>query len=131
MQAHSILQQTHHNEAQCNSLAQQMQHYLASKPPFDKPLLPDITAKAWWLDLAANSTEVKEISELAVMLFDIVPHAASYDRIASLLGWYHTPVRSQLDPNTLAKVVAVKSDLQQQLPRYEWHRLRALPAVTL
>ena len=131
MQALHVFQYRGHDEAHCNSLAQQMQHYLASNSPFDKPVLPDVAAKAWWLDLAANSTAVREISELAVMLCDIVPYAASYDRIASLLGWHHTPVRSQLDPDTLAKVVAVKSDLQQQVPRYEWHRLRALCAVTL
>ena len=127
MQAKGIFEHRHYDDTQCNSLAQQLQQYLVGDPPYDQAVPPDATATAWWLNLAANSTAaVHELRELATLMCHMVPHAASYERIASLLGWYCTPVRSQLDLDTLAKVVAVKSDLQQQVPRCVWERLHAV-----
>jgi len=76
-----------------------------------------MSGKAWWLQLGTNNPSVTELVNLAVFLFDIVPHAASVERVASIMGWYYTPVRSQLDVGTLARVVALKAHLQHNVPR--------------
>ena len=117
LQARSVFQIRRHREEECNRLDQQLQLYLAGSPPFDQPVLQHSSVKAWWLNLGTSNPSVVEIVNLAVFLLEIVPHAASVERVSSIMGWYHTPVRSQLDVDTLARVVALKAHLQLDVPR--------------
>lgn len=94
----------------------QLQAYLAQAPPFDTPIT-QAPAKAWWQSLAANHADLAEIVSLGVFMCDLAPHAASLERVSSLMGWYHTPVVSSLDAETVAMFVALKAHLQRNVPR--------------
>ena len=117
VQARSVFENRRHGEEECDRLSQQLQLYLAGSPPFDKPVLPETSAKAWWLHLGTSNPSVAELVSLAVFMLDMVPHAASVERVGSIMGWYHTPVRSQLDVDTQARVVALKTHLQHHVPQ--------------
>lgn len=93
----------------------QLEAYLAQAPPFDTPLTH--TSKAWWQNLASNHADIAEIASLGIFMCDLAPHAASVERVSSLMGWYHTPVVSSLDTETVAMVVALKAHLQLNIPR--------------
>ena len=95
----------------------QLQAYLAQAPPFDMPVT-QAPAKAWWQSLAANNADLAEIASLGGFMCDMAPHAASAERVSSLMGWYHTPVVSSLNAETVAMVVAVKAHLQRNVPRW-------------
>ena len=94
----------------------QLQAYLAQASPFDTPIT-QASAKAWWQSLAAKHADLAEIARLAVFMCDLAPHAASVERVSSLMGWYHTPVESSLDAETVAMVVGLKAHLQRNVPR--------------
>lgn len=117
MQARSLFQNRGHGVEQCDRLSQQLQLYLVGSPPFDQPCTLQTSAKAWWLNLESSHTSCTELLNLAVFMCSIVPHAASAERVSSIMGWYHTPVRSQLDVDSLARVVALKTHLQHHVPR--------------
>ncbi len=117
MQARSVFQNRGHGVEECDRLSQQLQLYLVGSPPFDQPFTPQTSAKAWWLNLESSHTSCAELLNLAVFMCSIVPHAASAERVSSIMGWYHTPVRSQLDVVSLARVVALKTHLQHHIPR--------------
>jgi hypothetical protein len=117
MQARSVFQNRRHGVEECDRLSQQLQLYLVGSPPFDQPFTPQTSAKAWWLNLGSSHTSCTELLNLAVFMCSIVPHAASAERVSSIMGWYHTPVRSQLDMDSLARVVALKTHLQHHVPR--------------
>ena len=117
MQARSVFQNRGHGVEECDRLSQQLQLYLVGSPPFDQPFTPQTSAKAWWLNLESSHTSCAELVNLAVFMCSILPHAASAARVSSIMGWYHTPVRSQLDVDSLARVVALKTHLQHHVPR--------------
>ena len=103
-------------EAACSTLEAQLESYLAQAPPFDMPVT-QTSAKAWWQSLAAQHADVAELASLGIFMSDLAAHAASVDRVSSLMGWYHTPVVSSLSTETLAMVVALKAHLQLNVPR--------------
>ncbi|KAL0024706.1 hypothetical protein WJX77_010071 [Trebouxia sp. C0004] len=121
--ARSVFQNRRHGVEECDRLSQQLQLYLVRSPPFDQPFTPQTSAKAWWLNLGSSHTSCTELRNLAVFMCTIVPHAASAERVSSIMGWYHTPVRSQLDVDSLARVVALKTHLQHHVPRVPIFRL--------
>lgn len=96
----------------------QLDAYLAQQPPFDLPFT-QTTAQAWWQRVGAHQTGVAtaELVSLAVFVCGLAPHAASVERVSSLMGWYHTPVRSLLSTETLAMMVALKAHLHLHVPR--------------
>lgn len=95
----------------------QLRAYLVHAPPFDMPIT-QASAKAWWQSLAANHADLAEMVGLAVFMCDLAPHAASVERVSSLMGWYYTPVVSSLATETVAMVVALKAHLQRNVPRW-------------
>lgn len=95
----------------------QLQAYLAQASPFDMPIT-QVSAKARWQSLAPNHADLVEIISLGVFVCDLAPHAASVERVSCLMGWYHTPVVSSLNTETVAMVVALKAHLQRNVPRW-------------
>ena len=97
----------------------QLGAYLAQQPPFDLPFT-QTTAQSWWQRVGGHQIGVAtaELVSLAVFVCDLAPHAASVERVSSLMGWYHTPVRSSLSTETLAMMVALKAHLQLHVPRW-------------
>ena len=78
-------------------MAMRLEAYLAQEPPFDTPTA-NTTAKAWYV-------------------CQLPSHAASVERVSSLMGWYHTPVSSSLSTDTVAKILALKAHLRHNVPR--------------
>lgn len=103
-------------EAACSTLETQLESYLAQASPFDMPIT-QTSATTWWQSLAAQHADVAELASLGIFVCDLAAHAASVDRLSSLMGWYHTPVVSSLSTDTLAMVVALKAHLQLNVPR--------------
>ena len=104
------------DEAACDRLLTQLRSYLAQQNPFGVPFLS--TAKGWWQSVELQHREFADLVSLAVCLCDFAPHAASEARVLSIMGWYHTPVRSSLSTDTVAMMVALKAHLQLNVPRY-------------
>lgn len=67
--------------------------------------------------MTSHHTEVVDLVSLASFMCDLAPHATSVERVSSLMGWYHTPVRSSLGTETVAMMVAVKNHMQLNVPR--------------
>lgn len=97
-------------------LETQLEAYLIEAPPFDMPIT-QTSAKAWWQSLASQHADVAELVSLGVFMCDLAAHAASVERVSTLMGWYHTPVVSLLSTETVAMVVALKAHLQLNVPR--------------
>ena len=79
LQAAKIMRNRHYSGAQCQDLVSEMQAYKSSSPPFNAPLcnVAAFRPKLWWQGIDPKLT----IVHLAVFLYDIVPHAATVERL--------------------------------------------------
>ena len=96
----------------------QMMDYKVKQPPFilEVPADACFNVKSWWLLLATQG--VRELSNLAIFLYDICPHAAVTERIFSSMGWFHTDNRSRLDVASVHMLTAVKMSLSSNPIKY-------------
>ena len=74
----------------CGKLIIQLGACKCGNAPLDAPLgnLRDFKAQMWWRGIDSTLT----IVQLAVFLYDIVLHAATTERLLSIMGWYHSAV---------------------------------------
>eukprot|EP00898_Chlorokybus_atmophyticus_P002936 jgi/Chlat1/3643/Chrsp238S03648 len=77
-----------HGIRKVQRLLKQMQMYNKLSTPFHCTRGEEFNVRAWWLSICQAST--KELVNLAVLLLDIVPHAAAPERTFSLMGWFHS-----------------------------------------
>ncbi|CAK0733669.1 hypothetical protein CVIRNUC_000313 [Coccomyxa viridis] len=56
------------------------------------------------------------IVHLAVFLYDVVPHAATVERLFSLMGWYHNARRNRLGVDSTGSMTAIKTFYEQKPP---------------
>jgi hypothetical protein len=88
------------------TMLQQMQSYGLCAAPFDAPCDGEhFDPKVWWQDLSETAPR---LSELAIILLDIVPHAAQPERVFSTMGWYEGGQRTWSSPGTNAKLTCIK-----------------------
>ena len=115
MQAVRIMQKRKHTAVQCQDLVGELQAYKSSSPPFNAPLgnLSTFQPKLWWQGIDARLT----IVHLAIFLYDMVPHAATVERIFSLMGWYHSDRRNRLGVDSTGSLTAIKTFYEQKPPR--------------
>jgi hAT family C-terminal dimerisation region len=66
--------------------------------------------KSWWRQKFGQNCD--ELCTLACMLADIVPHAASPERVFSMMGWYQSKRRNRLGIKTVQSMAAIKLDQQ-------------------
>jgi hypothetical protein len=104
---------------QCQSLVSELQAYKSSSPPFNALLgnLSTFNPKLWWQGIDARLT----IVHLAIFLYDIVPHAATVERLFSLMGWYHSDRRNRLGVDSTGNLTAIKTFYEQKPPRCAFH----------
>jgi hypothetical protein len=109
------MQRRNYSEKDCQDLVTELQAYKSSSPPFNTPLgnLAAFKPKLWWQSLGANLI----IVHLAVFLYDIVPHAATVERLFSLMGWFHNDRRNRLGVDSTGNLTAIKTFYEQKAPR--------------
>ena len=100
---------------QCQSLITELQAYKTGSPPYNAPLgnLAAFQPKLWWQSLDARLI----IVHLAVFLYDIVPHAATVERLFSIMGWYHSDSRNCLGVHSTGSMTSIKTFYEQKPPR--------------
>ncbi len=66
----------------------------------------------WWhgVKYAGNA----ELVVLAEMLYRVVPHSASMERLFSDFGWFQSKRRNRLNPDTLGKLATIKRALHNE-----------------
>ncbi len=77
--------------------------------------------KAWWLSVRSSANEV--LVDLAVLLIDVVPHAAAPERTFSTMGWFQTDTRNRLGAHTTGMLTAIKTHYENKVPRCVQHVL--------
>ncbi len=110
------MQLRNYSALECQQLVSELQAYKSSSPPFNAKLgnLSTFQPKLWWQGIDARLTVV----HLAIFLYDIVPHAATVERLFSLMGWYHSDRRNRLGVNSTGSLTSIKTFYEQKSPRY-------------
>lgn len=114
LQAVTLMRNRLYSADDCGKLITQLAAYKGGSSPFDAPLgnLKDFNAQLWWRSIDSSLI----IVQLAVFLYDIVPHAATTERIFSIMSWYHTAVRNRLSVGTTGRMSAIKTFYEQSPP---------------
>eukprot|EP00898_Chlorokybus_atmophyticus_P006910 jgi/Chlat1/721/Chrsp104S01208 len=107
-QAVRVMQKRGHSEEECRLLLAQMQNYKGGLPPYDHFFGGEsFDVKGWWLSVV-RTEQTKEIVGLAVMLLDIVPHAADPDRLLTSMGWFNSSTWRRLPVHTVGMMTAIR-----------------------
>ena len=89
-----MMQKRKYTVVQCQDLVAELQAYKSSSPPFNAPLgnvyLP---AEAV---VAGHRCQADYCAPLRIYIYDIVSHAATAERLFSLMGWYQSDRRNRL-----------------------------------
>lgn len=90
-------------------LAEEMVAYSQGREPFNPAYMPSagMSVMKWWLSLGQAGI----IVTLAVILYGIVPHAASTERDFSIMKWLNAPRRSSQSVATLKRLVRLRTTL--------------------
>ena len=115
MQAVDLMKKRKFGAEQCQNLITELQAYKSGSPPFNAPLgnVAVFQPKLWWRAFDQNLT----IVHLAIFLYEIVPHAATVERLFSLMGWYHSDRRNRLGVDSTGAMTAIKTFYEQASPR--------------
>ena len=113
---HCLAGRDHHAESPLQQYAlpesgQRNASVQEQQPPFNAPL-GNFQPKLWWQGLDPKLT----IVHLAVFLYDVVPHAATVQRLFSLMGWYHNARRNRLGVDSTGSMTAIKTFYEQKPP---------------
>ena len=87
--------------------------YNTGIPPYDMGYGGEyFNVVAWWrgVKFAGNA----ELAVLAEVLFSVVPHSASVERLFSDFGWFQSKRRSRLNPDTIGKLATIKRALHNE-----------------
>ena len=119
-QALQILKDRRFSEAECEATAAQLMRYKDGLTPYNASCLPGGSVREWWETKRLPSGVNEPLISLALVLLDIVPHAAATERVFSTMGWLHSDVRNRLSVERTAMMTAVKLDLAN---RCDWEPL--------
>ena len=123
----SILQRRGYSRDDVVHLCGQMDQYLAGVGSFSNPVCGPI--RQWW-EAAGAAAKAPQLMALAVLLVDIVPHAAAPERLLSMLGWYNSPRRNNLGVGTAEMMSTIRTYYQQHLPASAERAAKAAMAVS-
>ncbi len=87
--------------------------YITGFAPYDMAYGGEyFNVTAWWrgVKYAGNA----ELAVLAEVLFSVVPHSASVERVFSDFGWFQSKRRTRLDPDTIGKLATIKRALHNE-----------------
>lgn len=65
------------------------------------------SARMWWQTLHTDAAAA-DLAELALVLLEVVPHAATPERVFSTMGWYESGKAARLSVGTNAQKTAIK-----------------------
>jgi hypothetical protein len=102
------------DEAELKKLVGQMQAYKAGLPPYNQLYAGEQSQQAtrlWWSAINAAGTNI--IVNLAILLLDVVPHAAAPERLFSMLGWFQSNLRNRLSVGTTGMMAVTRQHLQE------------------
>lgn len=71
------------------------------------------SVRDWWQALGATGL-CPQLVQLAIMLLDVVPHAAAPERMFSMMGWYEGCTRNKLGIQTTAMMTTIRQFYNQQ-----------------
>ena len=116
MQAKEIMWPRLNNVAMLNTLVAELTAYSQGLEPFNPSYMPNamMSVKNWWISLKGPQATV--IVTLVVILYGIVPHAASNERDFSIMKWLNAPRRSSQTVATLKRLVRVRTSLSSLCP---------------
>jgi hypothetical protein len=100
------------DQGRINGVLGQLSQYGLGQPPFDQPCASGTTssgfsASMWWLTLRTHAAAA-DLAELALVLLEVVPHAATPERVFSTMGWYEGGKATRLSVGTNAQKTAIK-----------------------
>lgn len=114
MQAVDFMRKRGFSEEQCEVLVEQLQRYKVGAGPFAAPLSAQGSVTVWWQSL---QDEESVIVDLAVALYDLVPHAAATERHFSQMKWYNADRRCRQSVHTINMLATIKAYLQHHMPQ--------------
>jgi hypothetical protein len=116
LQAVELCKRRYYGEAACQQLVLQIQAYAAGAAPYNQPFFygAGFNVRNWWRAAAISGHEM--LVGLAIVLLDIVPHAAEPERCFSLMGWYSSGRRARTSVKTMAMMATIKMHYEQQAP---------------
>jgi hypothetical protein len=105
------------SEEQLREMMDQLGKYKAGLAPYNVPYGGEsFDVRAWWESIGQSDPRSLVLVQLALLLLDIVPHAADVERIFSMLGWFHGKHRSGLGvDNTGMMATIAQHYLHQQI----------------
>jgi hypothetical protein len=116
LQAGEIQQRRGFTEEQVKALLAQLTAYRAGQAPFDQPYMRAHTLdglRAHWSALNGEGTAMAV--NLALLMLDIVPHAAEPERLFSMLRWFHGRLRTCLTVDNTSQMAVIKQHYQEQV----------------
>ena len=110
-----IMHKRKYGKEQLEALVSAMLVYKAGAPPYDLQYGGEnFNVRAWWSAVRGNTST--ELVNLALLLLDIVPHAAATERIFSMLGWFHSKLRTALGVELTDMLSTTRQHYMQQQP---------------
>jgi hypothetical protein len=105
------------------TLTAQLLLYRAGSSPYNSAAGGEAwSCRSWWKSICTHNSKI--LVHLAILLLDIVPHAAEPERLFSLLKWFNSATRVNISVETLAMMATIKTHYQQQLPRQQRNVVR-------
>ena len=69
--------------------------------------------QAWW-DLVQRAGGYPDLVKLGTAMADAVPHAASLERVFSLMGWLHSKLRNRQKHETTTAMTTIRTHWQRR-----------------
>lgn len=88
------------------ALGHQLWAYHEKQGPYSTDHNPSLPAQEWWRGI--KDPTALPLCTLAILILDMVPHAAAPERMSSYMGWYQNEKRNRMLPTTLTGLVQVK-----------------------
>ena len=89
-----------------------LQLYTQGLSPYDMPIA-GTTPQGWW-QLVAQAGGYPDLVRLGTAMADAVPHAASLERIFSLMGWLHSKLRNRQSNHTTTAMTTIRTHWQRR-----------------
>ncbi|CAF1333103.1 unnamed protein product [Adineta ricciae] len=94
------------NLATTKNVISALQRYEIKSGPYGLTFTQDDTPASWW-SMINDSTHKNSLSNIALQLFAITPHAVMPERLFSVLDWQHAKRRNRLNPYTLEAIAKI------------------------
>jgi hypothetical protein len=111
-QALTIMKARGSNKASLEALSGALEQYRHSSSPFSEPFLGD--PHQWFQSIPLKSEGIRQLVTLALLLLDIVPHAAEPERLFSILRYIFTSNRNNMSVKSLKMISTVKTSYLQK-----------------